>query len=60
MLKVERNIIFGKAGGNSGKNTHNYKVALPAAAVEALGATIEDKAVILEIEEGKVTIRKAK
>ena len=51
MLEVERNIIFNKAGGNAGKTSYSYKLSLPADAIEALGATPEDRGVIMRIEE---------
>ena len=55
---VERNIIMGKAGGNSGKNTVNYKISLPAEMVKALGVTQEDKAVSVDYVNGKIIIEK--
>ena len=55
---VERNIIMGKAGGNSGKNTVNYKISLPAEMVKALGVTQEDKAVSVDYVDGKIVIEK--
>ena len=58
MIKVERNVIYGKAGGKSSKNTYSCKVSLPVAALDALGVTVDDRSVVLEIEDGKVTIRK--
>ena len=59
MKKIERNIIFNKAGGNAGKKSYSYKLSLPADAVEALGVTVEDRSVSLKIEEGKVIIEKS-
>lgn len=59
MRTIERNIIFGKAGGNASKNSYSCKVSLPADAIEALGATPEDRGVIMKIEEGKIIIEKA-
>ena len=55
---VERNIIMGKAGGNSGKNTVNYKISLPSEMVKALGVTQDDKAVTLDCVDGKIVIEK--
>lgn len=55
---VERNIIMGKAGGNSGKNTVNYKISLPAEMVKSLGATQEDRAVSVDYVNGKIIIEK--
>ena len=59
MREIERNIIFGKAGGNASKNSYSCKVSLPADAIEALGATPEDRNVIMKIEKGKIIIEKA-
>lgn len=57
-MKVDRNIMINKAGGNSGKNTVNYRVSLPADMVKALGITPEDKSVTLTLEDGKIIIEK--
>ena len=36
MREIERNIIFGKAGGNASKNSYSCKISLPAdAKIEA-------------------------
>ena len=59
MREIERNIIFGKAGGNASKNSYSCKVSLPADVIEALGATPEDRNVIMKIEKGKIIIEKA-
>ncbi len=59
MREIERNIIFGKAGGNASKNSYSCKVSLPADAIEALGATPEDRTVIMKIEDGRIIIEKA-
>lgn len=58
-MKVSRNIIFNKAGGNSGKNTMNYKISMPADMVRALGITKEDRSVTLELLNDKIEIKKA-
>lgn len=55
---VERNIIIGKAGGNSGKNSVNYKISLPAEMVKELGVTSKDKGVLVSFENGKIVIEK--
>lgn len=55
---VERNIIMGKAGGNAGKNSVNYKISLPAEMVKELGVTQEDKSVLVSFENGKIIIEK--
>ena len=45
---VKRNIIIGKAGGNS--SGVNYKISLPASMVKALGVTQEDREVRVYFE----------
>ena len=57
-MKVDRNIMINNSGGNSGKNTVNYRVSLPADMVKALGITPEDKSVTLTLEDGKIIIEK--
>ena len=57
---VERNIIIGKAGGHSGKNTVNYKISLPAEMVKALGVTADDRGVLVDLVDGKIVIEKNK
>lgn len=58
-LKEERNIMINKAGGNAGKESVNYKISLPSEAVRMIGITKEDRKVILEYDEEKITIKKA-
>ncbi len=42
METVKRNVMMSKSGGNSGKDTLNYKIiSLPAGAIKALGITPE-------------------
>lgn len=57
-MKVNRNIIFNKSGGNSGKNTMNYKVSLPADMIKALGVTKENRSVTLELVDDRIEIKK--
>lgn len=57
-MKSIRKIIFNKAGGNASRNAYSCKMSIPAAAIEALGATPDDREVTLEILEGKVIITK--
>ena len=59
-MQVKRNIMINKAGGNSGANTKNYRVSLPADMIRDLGITEEDKGVILTCEYGKIIIEKNK
>ncbi|MBD5554870.1 MAG: AbrB/MazE/SpoVT family DNA-binding domain-containing protein [Roseburia sp.] len=51
-------MIIGKAGGNSGKNSVNYKISLPAEMVKELGVTSKDKGVLVSFENGKIVIEK--
>lgn len=58
-MKVKRNIMINKAGGNAGKNSVNYRLSMPADIIRALGITEEDREVILEEKNGIITIKKA-
>lgn len=60
METIKRNIMMSKAGGNSGKDTLNYKISLPAGAIKALGITPEDRSVILRYDDEKIVIVKEK
>lgn len=51
--------MINKAGGNAGKESVNYKISLPSEAVRMIGVTKEDRKVILEYDEEKITIKKA-
>lgn len=57
-MQAKRNIMINKAGGNSGENTKNYRVSLPADMVRELGVTEEDRSVVLTCEDGKIVIEK--
>lgn len=59
-MQVNRNIMINKAGGNSGANTKNYRVSIPAGMIRELGITEEDRSVILSCENGAITIKKDK
>lgn len=59
-MKADRNVMINKAGGNSGQNTKNYRISLPADMVRALGVTENDRAVTLTCENGKIIIEKSK
>lgn len=59
-MQVNRNIMINKAGGNSGANTKNYRVSIPADMIRELGVTEEDRSVILSCENGIITIKKDK
>lgn len=58
-MQVKRNIMINKAGGNSGANTKNYRVSIPADMIRELGVTEEDRSVILTCKNGILTIKKA-
>lgn len=57
-MKTVRKIIFNKAGGNASRNAYSCKMSIPAAAIESLGVTPDDREVTLEILDGKVIITK--
>lgn len=59
-MQVNRNIMINKAGGNSGANTKNYRVSIPADMIRELGVAEEDRSVILSCENGIITIKKDK
>ena len=50
--------MINKAGGNSGANTKNYRVSIPADMIRELGVTEDDRSVILNCENGILTINK--
>lgn len=56
-MKIDRNIIIGKAGGNSGAGAMNYKISIPAAMIKSIGVTPEDKAVVMELAEEENIIK---
>ena len=58
MTEIKRNIMFNKAGGNAGKDSYVYRMSVPAAMIEALGLTPDNRDVMLKIEPGKVIIEK--
>lgn len=51
-------LIINKAGGTSGGN--NCKVSIPNKWVSAIGATPDDREVLLEFDGEKITIKKIK
>ena len=58
-MKVDRNIMINKAGGNSGANTKNYRVSIPADMVRELGVTEDNRSVTLTFQDGKIIIEKS-
>ena len=58
-MQVKRNVIFNKAGGNASKNAMTYKINIPADMIRELGITEDDRSVILNCENGILTIKKA-
>lgn len=58
-MQVKRNVIFNKAGGNASKNAMTYKISIPADMIRELGVTEDDRSVILDCENGILTIKKA-
>lgn len=57
-MQAKRNIMINKCGGNSGANTKNYRVSIPAGMIHELGVTEEDRSVTLTFENGKIIITK--
>ena len=58
-MQAKRNIMINKAGGHSGANTKNYRVSIPADMIRELGVTEDDRSVILNCENGILTIKKS-
>lgn len=58
-MQVKRNVIFNKAGGNASKNAMTYKISIPVDMIRELGVTEDDRSVILDCENGILTIKKA-
>lgn len=58
-MKVNRNIMINKAGGNSGANTKNYRVSIPADMIRELGVTEDNRSVTLTFQNGKIIIEKS-
>ena len=58
-MQVKRNVIFNRAGGNASRNAMTYKINIPADMIRELGVTEEDRSVILNCENGILTIKKA-
>lgn len=50
--------MINKAGGNSGANTKNYRVSIPADMIRALGVTEDNRSVTLTLQDGKLIIEK--
>lgn len=59
-MKVKRNIMINKVGGNAGKGAVNYRISLPAEMVREIGVTSEDRAVVLEFDGKTIMISKEK
>lgn len=57
-MKVKRNIMINKVGGNAGKGAVNYRISLPAEMVRGVGVTAEDRAVVLEFDGKTIRISK--
>lgn len=58
-MKVDRNIMINKAGGNSGANTKNYRVSIPADMIRELGVTEDNRSVTLTFQDRKIIIEKS-
>ena len=51
--------MINKAGGNSGANTKNYRVSIPADMIRELGVTEDNRSVTLTFRDGKIIIEKS-
>lgn len=51
--------MINRTGGNSGKDSVNYRVSLPADMIKALGVTKENRSVTLELVDDRIEIKKA-
>ena len=52
----KRNIIAVKAGGNSSKNSYNYKISLPSKWIHEMGLSHNNKECIIVFEGNKIII----
>lgn len=59
-MRVKRNIMINKVGGNAGKGAVNYRISLPAEMVREIGITPDDRGVILEFDGKIIRISKEK
>lgn len=59
-MEVVKNVVFSKSGGNASKKSMTCRLVIPVAGIDELGVTIDDKAVKMTIEDGKIVIEKAK
>lgn len=57
-IEAVKNLLIGKAGGTSGKNTQYYSIKLPVEMVRELGLSEDEKSVKLICEDGKIIIEK--
>lgn len=58
MGEKERNVMFQKSGGHSGKNTTGAKISLPKPWLNEMGVTENNRKVIIEFNNRKIIIRK--
>ena len=58
-MNVKRNIMINKAGGTASKNGKTYRLSIPADMIREIGVTEDDRSVILNCENGILTIKKA-
>lgn len=61
-MKEERILraIVGKAGGNAGANSLNYKVSIPSAWANALELSAENRELLITFDGKKITIQRPK
>ena len=58
-MNVKRNIMINKAGGTASKNGKTYRLSIPADMIREIGVTEDDRSVVLNCENGILTIKKA-
>ena len=57
--KTKANMIIGKCGGNSSKNSYNCKVSIPKLWADKLGVSPDNKSLSLEFNGESIIIKKA-
>lgn len=60
MESRELNVIVGKAGGNSGKDSKNYKLTIPNTWANDLHITKEDRKVLASFDGKQIIVTRVK
>lgn len=58
MEQRELKVIFNKSGGTAGKNSTTARVTIPNRWVKEMGLSPENREVLVEFENKKITIQK--